>query len=159
MKQLFNLNRPLIIIILLSLLIQSSAIAQMMRLPDGGLNLKCMAGRRIGLTDIAINWNAPGIKGREGKIWGTPVAPFGFTVLGFGSDVASPWRAGADECTTISFSTDVTINGKQLAAGKYGFFIALYPDSCTLIFNKNTEGWGTYFYRNELDVLKVTTIQ
>ena len=129
--------------------------AQMLQLPDGGVNYKCKTGRRVGVTDIEINWNAPGVKGREGQIWGTAVVPYGFTVLGFGSYVASPWRAGANESTTMSFSTDVKINGKPLKAGKYGFFIAVYPDSCTLIFNKNTSGWGSYFYKNELDVLRV----
>jgi tetratricopeptide (TPR) repeat protein len=133
--------------------------AQLLRLPDGGVNHPCMAGRRVGVTDINISWNAPGVKGREGSIWGTSVAPYGFTVLGFGSNVASPWRAGADENTTISFSTDVTINGKLLAAGKYGFFIALYPDSCVLIFNKNTAGWGSYFYNSALDVMRVNARQ
>lgn len=133
--------------------------AQLLRLPDGGVNYKCQAGRQVGVTDIYIHWNAPGVKGREGKIWGSNIAPFGFEVLGFGSEKPSPWRAGANESTTISFSTDVNINGQPLAAGTYGFFIALYPDSSTLIFNKNTKGWGSYFYDSTLDVLRVKAIQ
>jgi tetratricopeptide (TPR) repeat protein len=137
----------------------STVDAQMMRLPDGNTNYKCKTGRLVGATNIDISWNAPGVKGREGKIWGTDVAPYGFTVLGFGSNTASPWRAGADECTNISFSTDVMINGKTLAAGKYAFFVALYPDSSVLIFNKNVNEWGSYFYKSELDVLRVTTFQ
>jgi tetratricopeptide (TPR) repeat protein len=132
--------------------------AQSLRIPQN-TNFSCSAGRQLGVTDIEIKWNSPGVKGREGKIWGTDIAPYGFTVLGFGSQVASPWRAGADENTTISFSTDVKINGKNLAAGKYGFFIAVYPDSCVLIFNKNTAGWGSYFYREDLDVMRVSTVQ
>lgn len=131
---------------------------QALRIPEG-TNFTCNAGRRVGITDIQIKWNAPGVKGREGKIWGANVAYYGFEVLGFGSDMESPWRAGADESTVISFSTDVTINGKKLQAGQYGFFIALYPDSSVLIFNKNVEGWGSYFYQSDLDVLRVTTIQ
>ena len=132
--------------------------AQALRIPQS-TNFTCNAGRRVGVTDIQIKWNAPGVKDRESKIWGTNVAYYGFQVLGFGSEMESPWRAGADESTVISFSTDVTINGKKLPAGQYGFFIALYPDSCVLIFNKNVDGWGSYFYRTELDVLRVTTIQ
>jgi hypothetical protein len=139
--------------------ISNSGFAQMLQLPDGGVNLKSKVGRRVGMTDIEINWNAPGVKGREGNIWGTSIAPYGFTVLGFGSTVASPWRAGANENTTISFSTDVQINGKSLKAGTYGFHIALYADSCTLIFNKNTKGWGSYFYNSSLDVMRVGTKQ
>ena len=133
--------------------------AQLLSIPDGGTNLISNAGRRVGVTDIEIHWVAPGVKGREGKIWGTDIAPYGFTVLGYGSNVQSPWRAGANENTTMSFSTDVLINGKPLAAGKYGFFIALYPDSSVLIFNKNTSGWGSYFYNSSLDILRVSTIQ
>ncbi len=133
--------------------------AQLLKLPDGNINYKCSASRKIGVTNMELIWNAPGVKGREGKIWGTDIAYYGFTVLGFGSNTQSPWRAGADENTTISFSTDVMINGKELPAGKYGFFIALYPDSCTLIFNKNTEGWGSYFYNSGLDVMRVGTKQ
>jgi tetratricopeptide (TPR) repeat protein len=129
-----------------------------LRIPENK-NFTCSAGRKIGATDIQIKWNAPGVKGREGKIWGTDIVPYGFTVLGFGSNNPSPWRAGADECTTISFSTDVKINGTNLAAGKYGFFVAVYPDSCVLIFNKNTESWGSYFYNKDVDVLHVTTKQ
>lgn len=133
--------------------------AQALRLPDGDVNYKNKTGRRIGITDIDIKWNAPGVKGREGKIWGTNVAPYGFTVLGYGSNVESPWRAGADESTNISFTTDVMINGKPLAAGTYAFFIALYPDSCTLIFNKNIAEWGSYFYNSSMDVLRVSVHQ
>lgn len=159
MKTPFSFNQQGLLFLLTFLLIDLAAGAQMLQLPDGGVNHKSKAGRRVGVTDIEINWNAPGVKGREGSIWGTSTAPYGFTVLGYGSHMASPWRAGANESTTISFSTDVNINGKKLAAGKYGFFIALYPDSCTLIFNRNTAGWGSYFYKSELDVLRVTTHQ
>jgi tetratricopeptide (TPR) repeat protein len=150
----------LFIMVCIGLLFFSKPVsAQLIQIPDGGTNLVSNAGRRVGVTDIEIHWNAPGVKGREGKIWGTDIAPYGFTVLGYGSNVQSPWRAGANENTTISFSTDVMINGKSLQAGKYGFFIALYPDSSVLIFNKNTEGWGSYFYNSKLDVLRVTAIQ
>ncbi len=149
----------LVVAALLVMVIHAAGFAQMLQLPDGGVNLKRKTGTRIGVTDIEINWNAPGVKGREGKIWGTSIAWYGFSVLGFGSSVESPWRAGANESTTISFTTDVTINGKKLSAGTYGFFIALSADSSTLIFNKNTKGWGSYFYNKNLDILRVSTKQ
>lgn len=147
-----------LICLLLAAGITSELMGQSLRLPQN-TNTTCMAGRRLGVTDIAIHYNAPGVKGREGKIYGTDVVPYGYTVLGFGSNVASPWRAGADECTVMSFSTDVTINGQKLPAGKYAFFIEVQADNSVLIFNKNTDAWGSYFYRKELDVLKVPTVQ
>jgi len=133
--------------------------SQGLAIPNTNTNYKCEAGRTIGTTDIAVKWNAPGVKGREGKIFGTNIAPFGMNVLGFGSDVESPWRAGADECTTITFSTDVTVNGELLKAGKYAFFIQLAEDNCVLIFNKNVNAWGSYFYNESMDVMRVSATQ
>src|SRR5690349_21138460 len=99
-------------------------------LPSGG-NKKAMVGEQIGLTKVVINYDRPGVKGREGKIWGDLV-PVGYVDQGFGSSKAAPWRAGANENTTFEFSTDVKIEGKDLPAGKYGFFIAYDPNECTL---------------------------
>ncbi len=151
MKQLF----------LIALLFGGFALrAQVMNsLPASGGNLKSAASQRIGITDIAITWDAPAVKGREGKIWGSTVAHYGFQNLGFGTAKESPWRAGANENTIFSFSTDVMVEGKPLAAGKYGFFIAVYADSCTLIFSKNSTAWGSYFYNPAEDALRVTVRQ
>jgi hypothetical protein len=98
-------------------------------LPSGG-NKKASVSERVGLTDITIRYDRPGVKGREGKIWGQLVH-VGFTDQGFGNTKAAPWRAGANENTVFSFSTDIKIEGQSLPAGKYGFFIAYSPDECT----------------------------
>ena len=66
----------------------------------------------------------PNGKDRKDHIWGELV-PYGFTDQGFGSSKAAPWRAGANENTTISFSQDVKIEGKDLKAGKYALFSRL----------------------------------
>lgn len=112
-----------------------------------------MVGERVGLTDITITYNRPRVKGREGKIWGQLV-PYGFSDQGFGTSKEAPWRAGANECTTIEFSNDVNIEGKNLEAGKYGFFIAPGKDESTLIFSKNNTAWGSFFYDPSEDVLR-----
>jgi Protein of unknown function (DUF2911)/Tetratricopeptide repeat len=122
--------------------------------PDGG-NKKALVGERIGVTDITIHYDRPGVKGRGGKVWGN-LAHFGFQDLGFGTSKSSPWRAGANENTTIEFSTAVKIEGKELPAGKYGFFIAVGKEECILIFSKNNSAWGSYFYKEEEDALRVT---
>ena len=121
--------------------------------PSGG-NKKAMVGERIGITDVTIHYDRPTVKGREGKIWGQLV-PVGFTDQGFGSSKAAPWRAGANESTTIEFSTDVTINGQKLAKGKYGFYIAYDPNESILIFSKDATSWGTFYYDANNDVLRV----
>src|SRR6201989_322981 len=141
--------------ILLALFLFSSFISfgQLTSLPDGG-NKKAMVGERIGITDVTIHYDRPGVKGREGKIWGSLVHT-GFADLGFGTSKQAPWRAGANENTTIEFSSDVMIEGKPLPAGKYGFFIAYDPSECTLIFSKNTTSWGSFFYNPDEDALRV----
>ena len=122
--------------------------------PDGG-NKKAWIGEQIGILKIAINYSRPGVKGREGKIWGTPVAHYGLQDLGHGTSYAVPWRAGANENTTISFSHKVQIEGKDLEPGKYGFFIINGPDESTLIFSKNSDSWGSFYYDSTADALRV----
>jgi tetratricopeptide (TPR) repeat protein len=142
--------------LLLSLCIiaaMSASAQQLTSIVPGG-DRKAMIGEQIGLTKVMINYDRPGVKGREGKIWGQLV-PVGFTDLGFGSSKAAPWRAGANENTTIEFSTDVKIEGKPLPAGKYAFFVAWDPNECTLIFSKNSGSWGSFYYKESEDALRV----
>ncbi len=127
--------------------------AQLTSLPSGG-NLRASVSEQIGLTDVTINYNRPHVKKREGHIWGELI-PAGYVDQGFGPSKAAPWRAGANENTIITFSTDVKIEGQPLAAGKYGFFIAYGADECTLIFSKNSSSWGSFYYKPEEDVLRV----
>ncbi|MBO9205066.1 MULTISPECIES: DUF2911 domain-containing protein [Niastella] len=122
--------------------------------PPFGGNKKATVGERIGITDVTIHYDRPGVKGREGKIWGQLVQK-GFTDQGFGTSKAAPWRAGANENTTIEFSTPVNIEGQALPAGKYGFFIAYDPDECTVIFSKNATSWGSFYYDQKEDALRV----
>jgi tetratricopeptide (TPR) repeat protein len=138
---------------LMGLCLLFAAGAQLTVPPDGG-NKKAIVGERIGITDVTIHYDRPGVKGRDGKIWGQLVH-VGFANLGFGTSKAAPWRAGANENTTIDFSTDVKVEGQPLAAGRYGFFIAYDPNECTLIFSRNNTSWGSFFYNESEDALRV----
>jgi tetratricopeptide (TPR) repeat protein len=131
----------------------SHTYAQLTSLPSGG-NKKAAVTERIGITDISLHYDRPGVKGREGKIWGK-VVPERYTDQGFGSSKAAPWRAGANENTTIEFSTDVAIEGQPLPAGKYGFFIAYGPTESTIIFSRNSTSWGSFYYDPKEDALRV----
>jgi hypothetical protein len=122
--------------------------------PDGG-NKKASVSEQIGIVNISISYSRPGVKGREGKIWNTPVAHYGFVDQGHGTSTAAPWRAGANENTTISFSHPVKIEGKDLPAGIYGFFISLGEDESTLIFSKVSNSWGSFYYDPAEDALRV----
>ena len=102
---------------------------------------KATVTQRIGLTDINITYNSPTVKGRV--IWGELV-PFG-----------EVWRAGANENTVITFSTPVMVEGKNIAAGAYGLHMIPRKNSWTIIFSSNSNSWGSYFYNQSEDVLRV----
>jgi len=138
-----------------------------MTAPPSGGNQKASVTQYIGLVKVSIDYSRPNVitpqgENRTGKIWGK-IVPWGLSDLGFAaegqkpwSEGLKPWRGGANENTTISFSHDVLIEGQKLAAGTYGFHII--PDSLkewTLIFSSNTSSWGSYFYKESEDVLRV----
>ncbi|MEO1052030.1 MAG: DUF2911 domain-containing protein [Bacteroidota bacterium] len=114
----------------------------------------------VGITDVIVNYSRPSVIGpqgndRTGAIWGQ-VVPYGYNNLGFGTSTAAPWRAGANENTVIEFTTDVKVEGKDLAAGKYGLHMALEESGkVTAIFSKNISSWGSFFYDQAEDALRV----
>lgn len=95
----------------------------------------------IGTTQIEVEYHRPGVKGRQ--IWGSLV-PWD-----------QPWRMGANEATTISFSDPVTIGGGEVPAGKYSFFAIPGRDEWTLILNQDPEQWGAYGYDASKDQLRL----
>ncbi|MFI5161670.1 MAG: DUF2911 domain-containing protein [Sphingobacteriales bacterium] len=149
-----NLLKTGIALIIIQMAFADLASAQFLTaLPNGG-NKRAWVGEAIGLTNVSISYSRPGVKKRDGHIWGELI-PVGYVDQGFGPSKKAPWRAGANENTTIEFSTDVKIEGQPLAAGKYGLFIAYDPNESTLIFSKNNSSWGSFFYKPEEDVLRV----
>lgn len=135
--------------------------AQDLTLPPSGDNQKASVTQYIGsLVTVTVKYSSPDVhtpngEDRTGKIWGQLV-PYGLTDLGFGLGELAPWRAGANENTTISFSHDVLIEGKPLAAGKYGLHLIVEPTGpWTWIFSKNNSAWGSYFYTAKDDALRV----
>jgi tetratricopeptide (TPR) repeat protein len=98
--------------------------------------------QRIGITDITIDYHRPLVKGRT--IWGK-VVPYG-----------EVWRAGANENTTIAFTSPVNIEGKPLAAGTYGLQMIPRENEWTVIFSNVHTAWGSFTYREADDALRVT---
>ncbi len=83
----------------------------------------------VGLTNVAVEYSRPSAKGRV--IFGDLV-PFG-----------KVWRTGANENTVITFSEDITIDGKILKQGKYALYTNPKPDSWEIIFYSDATNWGT----------------
>jgi hypothetical protein len=96
--------------------------------------------QQVGFTDIEISYGRPGVKGRV--IWGKLV-PYD-----------AVWRAGANEATKFTFSTDVYIEGKLLKKGSYSFFTIPGKKEWTIIFNKVADQWGAFEYNESQDALR-----
>jgi hypothetical protein len=151
MMKRFAFSCALILIVAL-LVPPSHAVAQGAKVPA---SLKAAVMQRLGAdTDITIAYCRPGVKGRA--IWGALV-PYGMAPGNqYSKDQPFPWRAGANENTTIELSKDVLIEGQSLAAGKYGLHMIPGEKEWTIIFSKNNAAWGSFSYKQEEDALRVT---
>lgn len=104
---------------------------------------KAQTTQYIGLSDITVTYHRPMVKGRE--VYGKLV-PYD-----------RMWRAGANENTVVTLSHEATVNGSKLPAGTYGLHMIPTEKEWTIVFSSDHDSWGSYFYRKENDVLRVTT--
>lgn len=88
---------------------------------------------------VSIDYSRPSLKGRSLS----ELAPAG-----------KVWRTGANEATAFETNKDLKIQGKTLAAGKYGLFSIPGENEWTIIFNKTWKTWGTV-YKEADDVLRI----
>jgi hypothetical protein len=121
----------------------SPAVAQAFYLTVPFGSQRASVTQTIGLTDISMSYDRPGVEGR--KIWGGLV-PYD-----------SVWRAGANVNTVIAFTSPVTIAGKQLPAGRYGLFMIPTATQWTVILSKEANAWGHFSYNEAEDALRFTT--
>ncbi len=125
---------------LLCLLLLSTSMYAQLDLPQS--SPKASTSYRVGLTDVTVNYSSPAVKKRP--IYGTLV-PYD-----------QIWRAGANQCTNVSFSTDVKIGKVTVPKGKYSFFlIPKNGKTWTAILNSDAEQWGAYQYKIEKDLVRV----
>lgn len=94
----------------------------------------------IGTTEVRITYGRPQVNGR--------------TIFGGLVSYDEVWRTGANEATTFSVSSDVTIEGKPLSAGTYSLYTIPGQETWTLIFNNVADQWGTNYDKSK-DALRV----
>jgi hypothetical protein len=114
------------------------ALGQQLDLPKPSLPAKI--SQTVGVTEISLDYSSPAARGRA--VYGSLV-PFG--------DV---WRAGANGCTKITFSKEVTVGTANVPAGTYCLFAIPKKDKWTFIINKDSTQWGAYTYKDSLDVAR-----
>jgi len=71
------------------------------------MKTKTTITQEFGIGEIAVEYSRPSKKGRD--IFGTDaLVPYG-----------KIWRTGANQAMKVTFSDDVTVEGKDLKAGSY----------------------------------------
>lgn len=91
---------------------------------------------------VELSYSRPGMKGRT--IFGDLV-PYG-----------KVWRTGANSATTLTFSDDITIGGKEIKAGKYGLLTIPNATEWTVIITKDVDVTSPAAYKQENDVVRVS---
>jgi len=67
------------------------------------------------------------------------------------------WRTGANEAAEITFYKNVIFGGKALKAGTYSLFtIPSLDEDWTIIINRARNVWGSYYYKQDQDVIRVS---
>ena len=127
--------------------------------PPNGDNEHAEVSQWIGPVKVSIDYHSPKVHNpantdRTGHIWGE-VVHYGFVDEGFGPTKGAPWRAGANESTSITFSSDVKVEGKTLKAGSYALFLDAEKDGPWQWIFSNHLGWGSFQYDPKDDVLRV----
>ncbi len=108
---------------------------------DPRVSPNAAVSQTIGTTEVRITYGRPSMEGR--------------TIFGGLVPYDEVWRTGANEATTVSVSSDVTIEGSSLSEGTYSLYTIPSEDQWTLIFNNVAEQWGTN-YDESKDALRVT---
>lgn len=108
----------------------------------------------IGIKNkITITYHRPGVKGRNVWTGKSDNPQIGALVPRDGNP--RPWRAGANNATSIEVTEDSKIGGKDLPAGKYSIFMIPTDDEWIVIINKDIK-WGSFSYKEANDVLRVS---
>jgi hypothetical protein len=107
----------------------------------------------IGSAHITITYSSPGVKGREGKVFGSD----GLIKTAHGSQYPI-WRAGANGATTLTTDANLNIGDIEVPKGSYTLFVDISDqDNWTLIVNKKTGEWGlAYDPSQDLGKTKMT---
>jgi len=100
-----------------------------------------VVSQQVANTEITVKYSRPVARGRD--LFGALV-PYG--------DV---WHPGANQATNITTTRDVQIQGKPLAAGKYGIWAIPRPETWTIIFSKAADVWHQPYPGEAQDALRV----
>lgn len=118
------------------------------RTPSPAASMK----QTIGISTVEVKYSRPAVKGRP--VWGQLV-PYGWNKQGFGSGNEAPWRAGANENTTLTLSHPAKVEGISVPAGTYGLFFVINQDnSGEVVLSRENQSWGSFWYDASKDQMR-----
>lgn len=115
------------------------AAAQQPALPQA--SPKASVSQQVGLTEFAVSWSSPAVRGRT--VFGELV-PFG-----------EVWRTGANAATTLTASRDFYLGETKVPAGTYALFTIPNRERWTVILNTDHQQWGSFQYDASKDVARI----
>lgn len=141
----FSYSQPLRVLLFLVTASGFATVAAAQGAPDlPAASPKARVEQRVGVTDFAIEYSSPGVKGRE--IWGGLV-PYD-----------ELWRTGANRSTKLEASRDFTFANEKVSAGSYSLFTIPGKKEWTVILNRKTDLPGTRGYDDANDVARIVVV-
>lgn len=89
---------------------------------------------------IKITYSRPQLKGRK---------------VGSLTPNGKVWRTGANEATELTLYVDMNLGDTTIKAGTYTFYTIPGDEEWTAIISKDLNVWGSYFYNEANDVVRL----
>jgi hypothetical protein len=108
--------------------------------PEASKSPRIAAMAMTGGNHIHLDYSSPSVRGRQ--------------VFGGLVSMNEVWVTGAHKATSIQFDKPVTIDGKRIEAGKYGFFTIPGENEWTVILN---QAWDMHLaddYDQSKDIIR-----
>ena len=110
--------------------------------PNGYPVLKFQNKKYDAKVNARILYSRPQVKGRD--------------IFGGELKYGELWRLGANESTEIELFKPAVIGGKKVPKGRYTMYCIPEENNWTIIINKDTDSWGGFNYKQELDLVRTS---
>ena len=145
LQNIFKMKKPILAIAIFAIALISSTEISAQKFPKLDVSpldaASYPSSYKISDKVVKVLYGRPQLKGRD---------------LAKLAPVNKVWRTGANEAPEITFYKDVIFGGKAVKAGTYALFTIPNEKNWTVILSSARNVWGSYFYKQEEDVVRVS---
>ena len=145
LQNIFKMKKPILAIAIFAIALISSTEISAQKFPKLDVSpldaASYPSSYKISDKVVKVLYGRPQLKGRD---------------LAKLAPVNKVWRTGANEAPEITFYKDVIFGGKAVKAGTYALFTIPNEKDWTVILSTARNVWGSYFYKQEEDVVRVS---